>query len=130
MPITPYLYYQDVDAAMEFLRKAFGFRKYGAQMRGPDGKTSHAAMQFGDDTVMMGRPPQKYRNPKQLGQTTQSLYINVEDVEKHFERAKKAGATIIEEVNTTEYGHRRYRATDPEGHEWAFAQEVRKRKQG
>lgn len=128
MAITAYLYYRDVDAVLEFLSKAFGFKKYGAQMRGPDGKTNHAAMRFGKDTVMMGRPPAKYRNPKQLGQATQSLYVNVENVNKHFERAKKAGATILEELEDTEYGHRRYRAADPEGHEWAFAQELRVRK--
>lgn len=128
MAITPYLYYQDVDAAMKFLSKAFGFRKYGRPMQTPDGKTSHAAMQFGEDIVMMGRPPMKYRNPKQLQQTTQSLYVNVGNVDKHLQRAKKAGATIIEEIEDTEYGHRRYRAADPEGHEWAFAQELRTRK--
>src|SRR5215211_1147889 len=128
MAITPYLYYQNVEFALKFLSKAFGFRKYGSQMRGPDGKTDHAAMQFGNDIIMMGRPPMKYRNPKELGQPTQSLYVNVENVDKHFERAKKAGANIIEELENTEYGHRRYRATDPEGHEWAFAQELRMRK--
>ncbi len=128
MAITPYLYYQNVDAALKFLSKAFRFRKYGAQTRGPDRKINHAAMRFGEDMVMMGRPPMKYRNPKQLGQATQSLYVNVENVDKHFERAKKAGAMILEELEDTEYGHRRYRAADPEGHEWAFAQELRTRK--
>jgi uncharacterized glyoxalase superfamily protein PhnB len=128
MTITPYLYYRDVDAAMKFLSKAFGFRKYGTEMRGPDGKTSHAAIQFGNSMVMLGRPPMKYRNPKQLGQTTQSLYINVENVDKHFQRAKKAGATIIQEIENTEYGHRRFLAADLEGHEWAFAQELSVRK--
>jgi uncharacterized glyoxalase superfamily protein PhnB len=33
MAITPYLYYQNVDVALKFLSKAFGFRKYGSQMR-------------------------------------------------------------------------------------------------
>jgi len=125
MAITPYLYYRDVDAAMKFLTAAFGFRKFGRPMRGADGRTDHAAMRLGEDTIMMGRPPMKYRNPKQLGQSTQCLYINVSDVEKHFKRAKKAGAQIVEELERTEYGHLRYRAADPEGHEWAFAQELR-----
>jgi uncharacterized glyoxalase superfamily protein PhnB len=125
MAITPYLYYKDVGEALKFLTKAFGFRKYGARMLGADGKITHAAMQLGDDLIMMGRPPSGYRNPKQLGQATQSLYINVEDVDKHFARAKKAGATVIEEPTDTEYGHRRYGVTDPEGHEWYFAQELR-----
>lgn len=128
MAITPYLYYEDVGGALKFLAKAFGFRKYGAPMMGTHGKIKHAAMQLGDDLIMMGCPPSGYRNPKRLGQATQSLYINVEDVDKHFERARKAGATILEEPADTEYGHRRYGVTDPEGHEWYFAHEIRRTK--
>jgi uncharacterized glyoxalase superfamily protein PhnB len=128
MAITPYLYYKDVGGALKFLAKAFGFRNYGAKMVRPDGKVNHAAMKLGDDLIMMGCPPSRYRNPKQLGQATQSLYINVEDVDKHFARARKAGATILEEPADTEYGHRRYGVTDPEGHEWYFAQEIHRPK--
>lgn len=124
MAITPYLYYEDVGATLKFLAKAFGFRKFGREMR-QDGKINHAAMKLGDDLVMMGCPPAGYRNPKRLGQATQSLYVNVEDVDKHFARARKAGAKILEEPRDTEYGHRRYGAEDPEGHQWYFAQELR-----
>lgn len=122
MAITPYLYYEDVGRALKFLAKAFGFRKHGAQSRGRDGKIDHAAMKLGDSLIMMGRPGSGYRNPKRLGQTTQSLYINVRDVDKHFQRARKAGAVILEKPSQTDYGARRYGATDPEGHEWYFAQ--------
>ena len=128
MAITPYLYYEDVGEALKFLTKAFGFRKFGAQMRRRDGKINHAAMKFGEDLVMMGCPPASYQNPKKLGQATQSLYINVDDVDEHFARAKKAGAKILEEPADTEYGHRRYGAEDPEGHQWYFAHETRQRK--
>lgn len=127
MAITPYLYYEDVDRAMKFLAKAFGFEKYGAPTKGPDGKTNHAAMKLGGGVLMMGRPPSDYRNPKRLGQATQSLYVSVRGVDKHFDRAKKAGAAILEEPINTEYGHRRYGVRDPEGHEWYFAQAIRKR---
>ncbi len=128
MAITPYLYYEDVGRALRFLAKAFGLRKYGAPMRGPDGKIRHAAMKLGDAMVMMGRPASPYRNPKRLGQATQSLYINVRGVDKHCERARRAGAVILEEPTNTEYGHRRYGAADPEGHEWYFAQVIRRPK--
>ena len=128
MAITPYLLYEDVGGALKFLTKAFGFRKYGAQMKGPDGKINHAAMQLGDDLVMMGYAGSKYKNPKRLGQATQSLYVNVDDVDKHFERARKAGATILQAPTDTEYGHRRYGAEDPEGHQWYFAQEIQRPK--
>jgi len=43
MAMTPYLYYQDVDNALKFLSKAFGFRPHGVKMPGPDGKASHAS---------------------------------------------------------------------------------------
>ena len=124
MAITPYLLYEDVNSAMEFLSRAFGFQPYGEVMRSDDGTVWHAAMSLGDDLIMMGWPGADYRNPKHLGQPTQSLYINVDDVDKHFENAKAAGALILEEPTDTEYGHRRYGAEDPEGHQWYFAREV------
>ncbi len=127
MSITPYLLYGDVAGALKFLAKAFGFRKYGTQMLGPDGKINHAAMKFDDDLIMMGYPGPKYKNPTRLGQATQSLYINVDNVDEHFDRARKAGAKILEKTKDTPYGDRRYGAEDPEGHQWYFAQDIRKR---
>ena len=128
MAITPYLYYEDVDRALAFLAKAFGLRAVGVKMRGPDGKVHHATMKLGSALVMMGRPPSGYRNPKRLGQTTQSLYIDVTAVDTHFERARKAGAVVLEPPSDKPYGHRRYGVTDPEGHEWYFAQPIRVRR--
>ena len=127
MTITPYLLYEDVGSAVQFLSKAFGFRKHGRAMMGADGTINHAAMKLGKDFVMMGYPGPEYRNPKRLGHSTQSLYINVDNVDKHFERAKNAGAKILEEPKDTFYGHRRYGAEDPEGHQWYFAQESKKK---
>lgn len=124
MAITPYLYYEDVAAALVFLSKAFGFKKFGASMTGPDGKVQHAAMKLDDALVMMGYPGPDYRNPKRLGEATQSLYVNIDDVDKHCERARRAGAKIIEEPKDTAYGARRYGAEDPEGHHWFFAQDI------
>lgn len=125
MAITPYLYYEDVSEALKFLAKAFGFKKFGRPTR-KAGKINHAVMKSGDDVVMMGRPPSVYRNPRRLGQATQSLYITIAEVDKHFERAKKAGARILEPPGDTEYGHRRYGAEDPEGHQWYFAQPLKR----
>jgi len=129
MAITPYLYYEDLGATLKWLAKAFGFKRYGPQMKGPDGTVNHAAMKVSSGIVLMGRPDpkQKYKNPRRLGQATQSLYVVVDDVDRHFERAKKMGARILEKPEDTEYGHRRYRACDPEGHEWCFAQELKTR---
>jgi PhnB protein len=126
MSITPYLYYQDGAGALKFLAKAFGFRKYGVQMRRPDGKINHAAMKFGAYLIMMGYPGPQYKNPKRLGEATQSLYINVDDVDTHFQRARRSGAAILEEPKDTSYGPRRDGAEDPEGHQWYFAEDISK----
>ena len=129
MTITPYLYYQDVGAAMTWLAKAFGFKPYGRPMKDRRGKVRHAVMRFAPDgIVMMGAPGGKYKNPRRLGQATQSLYINVRDADKHFARAKKAGGKILEEPKDTEYGQRRYGMEDPEGHQWYFGHELRRRR--
>ncbi|MDO8793047.1 MAG: VOC family protein [Vicinamibacterales bacterium] len=127
MAITPYLYYEDLDAAMTWLRKALGLSRVGPAQKGPDGRASHATMQLGGGLVMMGQPAsaRKYKNPKRLGYTTQSLYIMVESVDRHHARAVKAGAVVLEAPFDTPYGHRRYGVADPEGHEWYFAQELR-----
>ena len=127
MAITPYLFYQDLAAALRFLSKAFGFKKFGATSRGKDGKLSHAAMKFGADLIMMGYPGPKYKNPKGLGQATQCMYINTTDADKLFARAKKAGAKILEEPKDTPYGARRFGVEDSEGHQWYFAQDLKKR---
>jgi PhnB protein len=123
--ISPYLLYEDVDAAIEWLAKAFGFRE-GMRLPGPGGKTSHADMRLGDAVVMMGHPGPSYRNPNHLGQATQHLYVYVEDVDAHYERAREADAKILEEPKDQPYGDRRYGAADPEGHQWYFAQRMRK----
>ena len=122
--ITPYLLYEDVAGALDWLAKAFGFRECGPRMTGPDGKVNHAAMELGDGIIMMGCPGPDYKNPKRLGAVTQNLYVRVEDVDKHFERARKAGATILQEPEDMFYGDRRYGAADLEGHHWYFAQQI------
>jgi uncharacterized glyoxalase superfamily protein PhnB len=77
--------------------------------------------------MMMGYPGPKYKNPKRLGEATQSLYINVDDVDAHFQGARKEGTAILEEPKDTSYGPRRYGAEDPEGHQWYFAEDIHKR---
>ena len=122
--ITPYLLYEDVGGAIQWLARAFGFRER-MRLTGPNGAIAHAEMQRDDGVIMMGNPGPQYRNPKQLGHVTQMLYVYVDDVDKHFAQARQAGAKIIDEPADQFYGDRRYAAEDPEGHLWYFAQHVR-----
>jgi PhnB protein len=121
--ITPYLLYEDVDAAVDWLVGAFGFTER-VRMKGPDGKANHAEVSHGDGVVMMGNPGPDYQNPKQRGGATQLVYVYVDDVDKHFAVAEAAGARILSEPFDQFYGDRTYGAEDPEGHQWSFGQHV------
>src|SRR5262245_15027391 len=121
MAITPYLLYQDAGAAVDWLAKAFGLRP-DEVMKGADGRVAHASMTFGKALLMLGSPGPDFQGPRAIGHWTANLYVDVDDVEKHYARTIKAGATIIEEPRDTPYGARRYGAEDLEGHRWYFAQ--------
>jgi uncharacterized glyoxalase superfamily protein PhnB len=49
------------------------------------------------------------------------VWARVDDVEAHRERARKAGATLLGEIEDGPDG-RLYRVEDPEGHRWMFAE--------
>jgi uncharacterized glyoxalase superfamily protein PhnB len=122
--VTPYLLYEDVATALDWLSRAFGFEEQ-LRFTGEEGYVNHAEMKLGDGTIYLGDPGDHYRNPKRLGQETVGLYVLVDDVDAHYSRAKAAGAEINAEPEDQEYGDRRYTATDPEGHVWFFAQQIR-----
>ena len=117
--VTPYLNYEDSVAMIDWLTRAFGLIVRHTQTN-PNGAV-HAEMTLEDGLVMLGSPGGDFRNPKNLGQVTQSLYVYVDDVDAHCARAREAGAEIIEEPGDQPYGDRRYGARDPEGHHWYFA---------
>ena len=121
--IVPYLLYEDVDAALDFLSRAFGFREH-LRFTGSEGYVNHAEMRLGDGVIFLGDPGEDYRNPKRLGRETVGIHVRVDDVDAHYERARAAGATITEEPSDQAYGDRRYTAVDPEGHKWFFAESI------
>jgi PhnB protein len=122
--IAPYLLYEDCEAALDFLSRAFGFEET-LRYTGPEGYVSHAEMSIGDGIIYMGDPGGDYRNPAHLGGRTQMVCVKVDDVEAAFERAKAAGAEITQEPADQEYGERRFGARDPEGHDWSISQPIK-----
>jgi uncharacterized glyoxalase superfamily protein PhnB len=120
--VTPYLLYQDCEAALDFLSRAFGFEET-LRYTGEEGYVNHAEMRVGaGGAIYMGNPGEGYKNPKQQGRETVGLYVEVdEDVDALCERARDAGAEIVGEPADQEYGHRRFTARDLEGHMWFFA---------
>lgn len=124
--ITPYLLYEDCDAALEFLARAFGFEEV-LRYTGEGGYVTHAEMKVGaEGRIFMGDPGDDYANPNRIGHETVGIYVYAdEDVDALYERARAAGATIREEPTDQEYGERRFTARDPEGHLWFFARRIK-----
>jgi len=129
--ISSALFYGDAAKAIEWLGRAFGFETR-LKVEGDDGGIVHSELVFGEGVVMVAsvsRGPRR-ASPRSLdGANTQSLFVYVDDVEAHCARARGAGAKILSEPKTTDYGEewwvdRGYEAEDLEGHRWYFAQRM------
>ena len=119
--IFPVLRYQDARRAIQSLCSTFGFielfsvPEWGETVR-------HAQLRLGTNVVMLGsvRPDEGMASPHAVGFATQSLYVYVDDLDAHFERARAAGVQIVSPPQETDFGSREYHARDFEGHPWTF----------
>jgi uncharacterized glyoxalase superfamily protein PhnB len=118
--LLPHVVYPDVAEAIGWLTKAFGFTEhYRYGERG--GVVNGAQMHLANAWVMLERARPGSVTPAQTGYKTQSLTVFLEDVDSHFQKAKSAGARIVEELHVTEYGERQYGVEDLAGHHWLFS---------
>jgi len=119
--IFPYLRYEDAPTALDWLEQTFGFKKI-FEVPGPDGTIAHAQLALGPGVVIVGTasPDQGETSPRKLGAVPGGIYVYVEDVQEHFERAQAGGAEIVRELEHTEYDSTEYSALDLEGHHWSF----------
>ena len=123
--IIPTLRYRNAAAAVDWLCRAFAFRKH-LVVPGEGDRIVHAQLTYGTGMIMLsdardnefGRLQKPLRDPD--GPVHQSPYIVVPDVDAHHERAKAAGATIEMPPEDQEHGGRFYACRDPEGNLWNF----------
>jgi len=120
--LCPYLYYEDVPAAMDWLGRAFGFRER-MRIADAEGSVAHAEMELGDAVIMMGSPP-GYKSAAALGQVTSSMYVRVGNVDEHYSRAVAEGAGVLREPADQDYGERNCGLTDIEGQHWWFTHPI------
>lgn len=130
--ISSSLVYDDPRAAIDWLCRAFGF-EVRLVVEGDGGAVEHSELAFGEGLVMVGGPKPRFpqrKAPRALGgANTQNLMVYVDDVDAHCARARAAGATIVQEPETTDYGaeywvDRGYECCDPGGHHWWFYQRL------
>jgi len=138
--IASVVYYDDAETAIDWLCHAFGFMVR-IKVAGEDGSIVHCELVYGDGMIMVGQTGRQdegkgnwqscQTSPRALAQrNTQSLCVQVDDVDVHCERARTSGATIYSDPATTDHGEkywtdRSYGARDLEGHMWWFIQRLK-----
>ncbi len=122
--IIPNMPYRDIERAVDWLSRAFGFQEIEAGRVEVGGRVVHTEMELGAGRIMLGSPGGHGAfPPKGAGHNpSQMLCVYVTDVDAHCERARAAGATICAELEDKFYGDRVYEALDCEGHRWSFHQ--------
>ena len=123
--VSPYLAVESAAEAIEFYKKAFGAKER-VRMDAPGGGIAHAEVEIGDSVVMLSDPfPQaSTRPPKELGGTSASVMMYVEDVDAVVKQAVDAGATVLMEVADQFWGDRFGTIQDPFGHSWSISTHV------
>jgi PhnB protein len=119
---VPYLMVRGAADALAFYMKAFGAEE---KMRFPmpDGRIGHAEVRIEGAPVFLADegPGAGMQSPAQLGGTTVTVSIYVDDVDKFAKKAEAAGAVVLRPLANQFYGERTVSFRDPFGHTWHFA---------
>jgi len=122
--ITPCVTVADGNDAIAFYERAFGAEL--AYRLDVGDRVAHAEMRIGDARFMLSDefPEWDALGPESRGGTTGSILIYVDDVDDAFERAVKAGASVLQAVENQFWGDRMGTVVDPFGHRWMLGTHV------
>jgi PhnB protein len=117
--VYAYLRVHSTAEAIDFYSRAFDAKEI-FRLTEPGGRIGHAEVRIGPTTVMLSDeyPEHNIRGPRSLGGTTFSMHLHVADVDKAFEQAVAAGASVVGPLQNQFYGERSGTVRDPFGHEW------------
>ncbi len=137
------LAYENTAAAIDWLRDAFGFEEDESARHMHDGVVTHAELSYSGSRIMLATPNRDYQAPRHHREVCAAaarwldnpwvidgVFVEVDDLDTHCERARRAGATILREPEEPGVGFRIYSAEDPEGHRWMFAQSYEAQRAG
>jgi uncharacterized glyoxalase superfamily protein PhnB len=133
--IIPMLTYEDGITAMEWLCRVFGFREK-TKWLDHEGKLSHGEITIGEGMIMLANGSRDYESPLNhrrnctasakwysVPYIINGVLVYVDNVQEHFENARKLGAVILSDLEFGGPGTR-YRAEDLEGQRWMFMQKA------
>ena len=115
--VTPYLYYADAGAGLDWLARVFGFEET-ARYVDDAGVVHESEMRVGPTTIQLcGRAPEPDQGSGLL------LIVHVDDVDAMHARVVAAGVDAPPPEQKP-YGPRTFTVTDPWGYRWDFWQPV------
>jgi uncharacterized glyoxalase superfamily protein PhnB len=122
--LTPYLYYADAGAALDWLSRVFGFEEV-VRYVDDDGVVRESEMRVGGTTVQLsgGHEPGSGHGEGLW------IIVHVDDVDAQHARVVAAGVDAPEPEQKP-YGPRTFTVTDPWGYHWDFWQPVHDYVQG
>ena len=134
--IVPFIGYEDAAGAIGWLERAFGFRENREARYEDHGTITHAELELQGATIYLSTPA-GYASPLTLRAESEQArraydntwvidghFVEVDDIDTHWEQARAAGATILHDPEEPGHGFRVYSAEDLEGHRWMFGQRL------
>jgi PhnB protein len=120
--LTPYLTVRGAADAIDFYKKAFGATEL-FRLAMPDGKMAHGEFRIGNSVFMISdeNPGWDNASPEKLGGSAVALHLYVEDADRTYADAIKAGAREAMPVGNQFWGDRMGKVIDPFGHHWLIA---------
>jgi PhnB protein len=106
--VIPYLMVADAARFIAFMSTVFGAKTTEQLMR-PDGKIGHTELRIGDSMIMLSEASETQ------AATPVMLHVYVEDVDAVFERAVRAGGTVVAKPTKQFYGDRSGGVKEPSG---------------
>ncbi|MGZ0150433.1 VOC family protein [Kribbella sp. WER1] len=117
--VTPYVVVKGADRFLEFVERTFEVQTSG-RFTNEDGTVGHAEITVGESVLM------SFDAAPEWPVTPAFLSVYVDDVERTYERALEAGATVVTELMSSRItGDRGGRVKDPVGNIWWLQTHVR-----
>ena len=119
--IVPSITYTDLPGAIEWLQRVFGFQERAeARLTWPGGGMTW--IEVGNSLFNIATPDNNWPQSRDSTASDVVMKVYVEDLDRHFARAKAEGAKIISDPVNGFWGGRIYRALDHDGHRWEISQ--------
>jgi PhnB protein len=130
---TPYLTVRGGKEAIAFYKKAFGAKQHMLMMAEDKKRVMHASLTIDGAPVMLSdsfeeySPPGGPKAPGDVGGASMTVHLEVPDSDKVWNKAVKAGATVVMPLEDQFWGQRFGMLGDPFGHSWSIGGPLRKK---